>query len=211
MTLQDVKLRLRALFARRRVERELDEELAFHLERDMQKHTNEGLSRADAIARARARFGSIALAADECRDARGTALVDEGLHDIRFALRMFRRAPLAAATIVGTVALGLGLVAVVFSFFNVFMFRVDNVRNPEELFAVVRPTGFDEREGFTYPQYEAMRRETRVFSDMFATVFDIDSRIDGRMMAGALVTGNFFEVVGVDAALGRTLTPADDV
>ena len=74
----------------------------------------------------------------------------------------------------------------------------------------MRPTGFDEREGFTYPQYEALRRETNVFSDVFAMMHDIDSRIDGRMMAGTLVTGNFFQVVGVSAALGRTLTPADD-
>ena len=63
---------------------------------------------------------------------------------------------------------------------------------------------------FTRPQYEALRRETSVFSDAFAMLPDIDSRIDGRMMAGTLVTGNFFQVLGVGAALGRTLTPADD-
>ena len=63
---------------------------------------------------------------------------------------------------------------------------------------------------FTRPQYEALRRETSVFTDAFAMLPDIDSRIDGRMMAGTLVTGNFFQVLGVGAALGRTLTPADD-
>jgi predicted permease len=210
MTFQDLKLRVRALFARGRTERELTDELAFHLERETLKHIDGGMSPADAQARARARFGSISVAAEECRDARGTALVDNSIRDALFALRMFRRAPLAALTIVATVALGLGLVAVVFTFFNVFAFRVDRVPDPHELFAVVRPTGFDEREGFTYSQYEALRRETNVFSDVFAMLPDIDSRIDGRMMGGTLVTGNFFQAVGVSAALGRTLTPADD-
>ena len=63
---------------------------------------------------------------------------------------------------------------------------------------------------FTRPQYEALRRETNVFSDTFAMLPDIDSRIDGRMMSGSLVTGNFFQVLGVNAALGRTLMPGDD-
>jgi predicted permease len=210
MNFQDLKLRLRGLVARRGAERELDEELAFHLEREAQKLIDGGMEPREARDTARARFGSVPLAADECRDARGTALVDNGVRDVLFALRMFRRAPLAALTIVATVALGLGLVAVVFTFFNAFAFRVDRVPNPHELFAVVRPTGFDEREGFTYIQYEALRRETNVFSDVFAMMPDIDSRIDGRMMGGTLVTGNFFQAVGVSAALGRTLTPADD-
>ena len=141
MTLHDLKLRLRALIARRRTERELDEELAFHLERETQKHVSNGMSVEEARTRARARFGSPTVAADECRDARGTAFVDDCMRDVRYALRTFRRAPVAALTIVTTIALGLGLVAVVFTFFNRFVFRVDNVRNPDELFGVSRPAG----------------------------------------------------------------------
>ena len=211
MNFRDLKLRLHAVIARRRIERDLDEELSFHLERETQKHIANGLSPAEARARARARFGSVPLAADECRDARGTAFVDDCVRDILYAFRTFRRAPLAALTIVTTVALGLGLVAVVFTFFNIFMFRVDAVRNPGELFAVERPRDPDGNSvPFTLPQYEALRRETNVFSDPFAMLDDIDSRVDGRMMAGTLVTGNFFQALGVTAALGRALTPDDD-
>ena len=112
MNLRDLFLRIRALVAPRRVERELDEELAFHIERETQKHIAAGLSPADARARALARFGSVPLAADQCRDARGTGFVDDLARDILYAFRTFRRAPLAALTIVATVALGLGLVAV---------------------------------------------------------------------------------------------------
>ena len=73
MTWRDLRLRLRALLAPRRVERELDDELAFHLEMETRKHLATGLSVDDARARARTRFGSAAVAAEECRDARGTA------------------------------------------------------------------------------------------------------------------------------------------
>jgi predicted permease len=140
----------------------------------------------------------------------GTALLDAVVRDILYACRSFRRAPLVALTIVTTLALGLGLVAVVYTFLNAVIFRVDEVRNPHEMFAVERqPSANAEPERFTRSQYEALVRETGVFSDAFAMT-DIDSRIDGRRMEGSLVTGNFFHVLGVSAARGRTLTPSDD-
>src|ERR687897_2890149 len=136
MNLRDLFLRIRALVAPRRVERELDEELAFHIERETHKHIAAGLSAADARARARARFGPVPLAADQCRDARGIGVADDLIRDVLYAFRPFRRAPLAALTIVATVALGLGLVTAVFAVYGIFMLRVDAVRNPGELFAV---------------------------------------------------------------------------
>ena len=212
MKLRDLFLRVRALVAPRRVERELDEELAFHLERDTQKHIADGLSPEDARTRALARFGPVSLAADQCRDARGTAFVDDLVRDILYAFRTFRRAPLAALTIVATIALGLGLVAAVFTFYSMFFLRVDAVRNPGELFAVIRPTspGADSPAPFTRADYEALRRETSVFADVAAMVSGIETRIDGRPASPMLVTGNFFQLLGVHAALGRTLTPGDD-
>src|SRR5687767_12164928 len=138
MNFRDLRLRVRALISPRRAERELEEELAFHIERETQKLVASGLNVTEARARARARFGSPALVADECRDARGTAFIDTTARDVLYALRTFRRAPLAALTIVGTVSLGLGLVAAVFTFFNVFVFRVDTVPNLDLFFAVER-------------------------------------------------------------------------
>ncbi len=210
MNLRDLKLRARALFVPRRVERELNDELAFHLERETQKLIEHGLDPAEARVRAQARFGSVPLAADECRDARGTAFVDNTVRDILHAFRAFQRAPLVAFTIVSTVALGLGLVAVVFTFLNTFLFRVDVVPDLHQMFAVERPRTGDERTPFTRAQYDALRRETSVFTDAYAELPDLDTRIDGRMMAGTLVTGNFFQVLRVQAVLGRTLLPGDD-
>jgi len=213
MNLRDLLLRIRALVAPRRVERELDEELAFHIERETQKHIAAGLSPIQARARARTRFGPVPLAADQCRDARGIGFLEDLTRDIFYALRTFRRAPLSALTIVTTVALGLGLVAAVFTVYSVFMLRTDAVQNPSELFAVqmVQRTGpgTDPYVFFTRADYDAIRRETSVFSDAFA-IQDYAGPIEGRLARSAFVSGNFFQVLGVQAALGRPLLAEDD-
>jgi predicted permease len=130
--------------------------------------------------------------------------------DISYAFRSLRKSPLASLTIIVTVALGLGMVAAVFTFLNVLHFRVDNVPNIHELFGVERPRTADgDLVQLTRPVYESLRRETAVFTDVFAMVPETDSRVNGRTMSGSLVTGNFFQVLGVGAAQGRVLTPAD--
>jgi hypothetical protein len=151
----------------------------------------------------------------------GTALVDSVVRDVLYACRSFRRAPLAALTVVTTVALGLGLVAVVFTLLNAVIFRVDEVRNPHELFAVERQRSASaDPERFTRSQYESLVRETNVFSDAYA-IADIDSRIDaafaeasafanatadkrGKSAVGyKLVSPEFFSVLGIDIVRGR--------
>jgi putative ABC transport system permease protein len=212
MTPHDLKLRLRALVAPRRVERELTDELAFHIECETRKQIAEGVDAAEARRLALARFGPVPLAADQCRDERGISFFETLARDLRFALRTLRRAPLVALTVVSTIALGLGVVAVAFTFFNAFFFKVDAVRNPDELFAVERP----ERPGsrseipFTRLEYEDLRRETHVFTDVAAFRPSFPTRIDGRSAVGMFVSGNFFDMLGVAAARGRTLTPADE-
>jgi predicted permease len=211
MNLNDLCLRIRALVAPHRVERELDEELAFHLERETQRHVAAGLSPVQARTRALARFGPAALAADRCRDVRGTGFVDDVARDILYAWRTFRRAPLAALTIVATVALGLGLIATAFTLYSAFFLRRDAVQNASELVAVERSTrGSPDALSFTRAEYEAMRRETTVFTDVAAMLPPVRTRLDGRLVTGSLVSGNFFQTLGVRAALGRSLVPGDD-
>ncbi|MGH9310494.1 MAG: ABC transporter permease [Vicinamibacterales bacterium] len=133
------------------------------------------------------------------------------VRDLVYALRTFKRTPLVAFTIVSTVALGLGLVAVAFTMLNALLFRGDAVPDVHEMFAVERPRNSNgERESFERAQFDALRRETNVFTDAYGIVSDVDSRLDGRRMSGTFVTGNFFQVVRVNAAIGRALTPADD-
>jgi hypothetical protein len=182
MNLRDLWLRFRGLVARHRVERELDDELSFHIERETQKQIAAGLSPEAARSAARARFGSVSLAADECRDARGTAGFDAVAQDVHYAFRTFRRAPLAALTIVATVAVGLGLVAVVFTVFSTFFLRPDAVRNPGELFAIERPPapGSDAVFPFTIAEYDALRHEAGAYIEPFAMLRPVRARVDGR-------------------------------
>ena len=211
MNLRDWKLRGRALFSSKQVERELDDELSFHIERETQKLVDDGMSPVEARRTALKRFGPVPLAADECRDARGTALVDSTVKDVAYAIRSFFRTPIVSATIVVTVAVGLGVVTVLFSILNIFLFRVDHVPDIHEMFTVQRPDDANgERPNFTRPQFETMLRETNVFAGAYAEQNDIDTRIDGRMMSVTLVTGDAFRVFGVRAAAGRALLPTDD-
>jgi predicted permease len=210
MTFSDLKLRLRALLRPNRVEQELDDELAFHIEREARKLIDDGMAPAEARARAQARFGPTALAADECRDERGTALIDNTIRDVQYALRTFARAPLAALTIVVTVAIGLGVVAVLFTVLNALIFRVDQVPDIDEMYAVERTQASEGPSPLTRTTYDAMRSDTQAFAGLYATVPDIDLHVDGRRMAVTLVTGNFFEVVRVNPRMGRALVPADD-
>ncbi len=211
MGFRDITLRLRALVAPTRAERDLHDELAFHVEREAKKLIDDGVPAGEARVRAHARFGSVTVAADQCRDERGTAFIDNTVGDIQYALRTFRRAPLTSFTIVVTVAIGLGVVAVLFTILNTFLFRADQVPDVTAMYAIERPRlANGDRSPFTRPRFEALRTETSVFAGTYAALPDIDLRVDGRMMAVTLVSGNFFQVVGVNAVMGRTLSPADD-
>jgi predicted permease len=145
------------------------------------------------------------------RGAARAVFVGDTVRDIFYALRTFKRAPLVVFTIVSTVALGLGLVAVAFTVLNALLFRVDAVPDVDAMFAVERPqTSAGERQRFTRAQFDALRRETDVLTDAYAELSQVDSRIEGRLVFGTFVTDNSFQVVRVSAARGRTLTPADD-
>src|SRR5690606_27522833 len=83
--------------------------------------------------------------------------------------------------------------------------------DPYELYGVERQrSAVAQPEVFTRPRYEALMRETDVFTDAFATTPDVLAWIDGVRREGRLVTGNFFGVLGVSAARGRAMTPSDD-
>jgi predicted permease len=205
-----VASRWRSVLFRNRRELDLRDELQFHLEREAERLEAGGMAPAAARRTALHTFGAVEPTKEACRDARGTSLIDAAVRDTRYTWRAVRRAPLAAVTIVATVGLGLGLVAVVFTILNAVLFRVDEVRNPYELFAVQRQgAGEDEAGTFTRSQYESLLAETSAFSGGFA-MRSADAWSEGTRMEGALVTGNFFQVLGVSALRGRTFTSDDD-
>lgn len=200
-----------ALVRSRQMDRDIDDEIASHLAEAKEEYIQQGLSPEDAHWAALRSFGGITQTKEVYGQVRSFTWFEDLKRDVLYAFRTFRRAPLAAFTIVATVALGLGLVAAVFTFFNAFL-REDAVQHPGELFVVAWLTGpgADSSVPFTHAEYEALRRETRVFTDVAASARSTETRIDGHGLVGILVTGNFFHVLGVQAVLGRTLTPADD-
>src|ERR1041384_1296106 len=104
----DLKYRLRALFRRSAVERELADELRFHLERDVEEEERAGPPRGEALRQARLAFGAVEAAKQEIRDGRGTLLLETTLRDVRYALRGLRARPAFTAGVVLTLGLGIG-------------------------------------------------------------------------------------------------------
>src|SRR5262249_40674614 len=115
MSAQDLWLRLRALVFHRRIERELHEELDFHVEMQTRRHVAPGLGAEEARRLARAQFGSTALVEDQVRDARGIRFLETLAQDVRYGVRLMRRAPAFTAAAVVALAIGIGAVSTVFA------------------------------------------------------------------------------------------------
>lgn len=160
MNWNDLLLRLRALFSRRRVERELHEELAAHLELQARKYAQAGMSMEEASQRARRDFGALENAKEECRDRRGITWLSDVAQDLRYALRGFRRAPGFTGLIIFMLAAGMGANLATFSVMDAILLRMLPVKDPASLFRMVRANGNSNNAGGdagSYVIYQEMR------------------------------------------------------
>jgi len=215
--------RLRALFRRSPMEAELDEELRAHFEYQVRKYVRSGLSPEEARRRARLEFGGLDQVKEECRDARGVSLIETMIQDLRYGLRFLGKSPGFTAVAVVTLALGIGANTAVFSVVNAVMLRMLPVQEPDRLVQI----GFQGKHGgesfvgesFSYPLFKELRQHNRVFTDMSA--FDYWDSFDGHLansdsaavggaIKGQVVSANFFSLVGVNAAIGRTFAPDEE-
>jgi predicted permease len=224
----------RSIIHRQRVEREMSDELRFHLERRaedlMARHA---LSRDEAFRHARIEFGSVERYKEEGRQARGLRLLDELRGDLRFAARTFRKNPAFSLAAIATLALGIGANTAVFSAIDTVLFKDLPVKNPAELVAfnwVYTPnamlgpysgsgrrdpvTNQQTRMSFSYRTFEKFQAQSRTLSDVFAfdemTTLNVVADNQAEVASRQLVTGGYFAGFGVPAALGRTILPADD-
>ncbi len=200
-------LRLRSLFRRSVVERELDEEIRLHLEQQTQENLARGMTREQARVSALRAFGGVDQRKEECQDARGVRLIEDFAADLRYGLRMLRRAPGFTIVAVLSMALGIGANTAIFSLLDTLLLKPLPVHAPEQLF-VLRGTAH-------YPMYQTVRQQNRWFMDLFATSgvskldVDVGDAVPERASV-SLVTGSYFSVLGVQPLLGRTFTTADD-
>jgi predicted permease len=119
----DVRYRLRALFRRADLDRELDAELEFHIARDAEARERRGIPAAEARRQARLAFGSVANVSAQSREARGTAFIESVIQDTRYALRGFAARPVFAIGVALTLALGIGANATMFGIVDRLLFR----------------------------------------------------------------------------------------
>lgn len=209
--LSDVILRLRALFRGRAVDREIDEELRFHVERQIESHRKAGLGEIEATRQARLDFGGVDQIKEEYRDALGVRMLGDLGRDLRIAVRSLRATPIVTAVAILSLALAIGANTAIFSILNGLVLRTLPVREPERLVLVsdvpTRPRAW------SYPLWEQIRQRPELFDGSAAWSafrFNLASGGETQFIDGVYTSGTFFDTLGVRAVLGRTFSEADD-
>ena len=190
--------RLRQWIGRRQFEADLAEEIRIHREMEHDYRAAGGEGRF---------FGSEALALEQSREAWGFAWLNSFAQDVRYAWRGIRRAPGFALTVIGTIGLGLGINTTLFTVVNTYIFRAIAVYEPHSLYEV----WWESRDGTwsaTWSQFQALRRENHVFTDV-AAYGRLFTPLDGRPAIGQEVSGNYFGLLSPGAYLGRLIEPGD--
>jgi predicted permease len=215
--LNRLRLRLRALFHRAEMERELDEELRFHLEKEIEQNLARGMTAEEARLAALCNFGGIERVKEESRDVRGVRFVEEFWEDLRYGTRMLRKNPGFTLVVIVMLSLGIGANTAIFSLINAALLRTLPVKDPQQVvfFIVARPQGIGT--GFSYPLFEQFNENHHSFTGMIAANSAGQMRLTESASSGQVevvqagrVSGNFFSMLGVAAVAGRTLTEADD-
>ena len=221
-----LRLRLRSLLRRRRLEDDLDDEIRFHLEKKQEDLRASGLDAAEAGFAARREFGNLLLIKETNRDQWTFPTLESVWQDFRFGARLLWRNKAFAAA--GTLSLALGIAAntSVFMLIDAVMFEKLPVRNPDELVVLnwtgrtyntymTNASGKDNRMNvFTYEAFEQFREGSTLLERVFAftpmhrTAVALRDRTE--LVQGLLVSGEFYEGMGVQPLLGRLLSGPDD-
>jgi predicted permease len=190
--------------------RDIDRELAFHVGERADDLVAAGMTRELAEHEARRRFGNYGAQKEKTRDAGIFTWLDAMIDDTRYAIRMLRHSPAFTLVTVLSLALGIGANTAIFTLINAVMLRSLPVAHPEELVQLTMPGG---QQSFTNPVWEQIRDNQKTFSGAFAYStmrFNLVTSGEVRYAAGNLVSGDYFRTLGVQPALGRLLSVADD-
>jgi predicted permease len=217
------------LFARKRLEMELDKELRFHFETQVADKVRGGVSESEARRLTRLEFGGIDQIKEDCRESRGTMGLESTVQDVRYGLRQLGRSPGFAVTVLFTLALGIGANAAIFTLVNAILLHNLPVTDPRTLIRIGdkndccisdqwNDTG--DYSLFSTDTYSMFRTSLSQFEDLAATASfygggPLTVRRAGpdtvaKSMVGTFVSGNYFRVFGLSPAAGRFFMDADD-
>ncbi|HEV3276676.1 MAG TPA: ABC transporter permease [Terriglobia bacterium] len=227
--------RLRSLVGRSAQENELNDELRFHLEMKIDQNIAAGMSPDEARYAARRAFGNAGLKREEARTMWGWNWLEHLGQDLRYGLRAMRQSPGFTAVAVLSLALGIGANTAIFSLVDAVLLKTLPVQDPQRLVALswaskgwpegvlnglsgsMYPDGAGRNvsPSFSYPLYEQLRSQNHVFSNVLAmsgnsSELNVGYRGEPGRANGQLVSGTFFDTLGVLPALGRSLSPDDD-
>src|SRR5829696_2439084 len=206
--------RLAGVVGRARRDRELAEELEGHLRFVIEDNLRSGMTPGEARRLALVKLGGAAQTMEECRRQRGLPLIETFIKDLRFGLRRLAKSPGFTSVAVISLTLGIGANTAIFSLLNTALLRPLPVERPEQIVSLANAAGARGLPAFSYPNYKDLRdRSGDIFDGLYAYRFaplSVSHEGTSERLWGYVVTGNYFEVLGVKAALGRVLTPDDD-
>jgi predicted permease len=220
--------RLSGLFLRRKLERDMEDEIRSHLDMQIDDNQRQGMSPNEAQYAALRKFGGVEQVKEVYRARRGLPVVETTLQDLRYGLRMLLKHKGFTVVAVLTLALGIGANTAVFTLINALLLRPLPVKNPHELVVVkainARDHGAQTKGGsawnfISFPMYRDLRARQEVFTDILASSSGRSVRLSIPARTGTveldnvqttLVTANYWSVLGVEPALGRFFTDDED-
>jgi predicted permease len=210
-TLKRLVARIWNFSAGRRGDARLHEEIEAHIAMQAEDNVRAGMPPAEARRQAVLKLGAVEAIREQYLAEEGLPLLEHLLQDLRYALRQLRKSPGFAATAVITLALGIGANAVVFSVLNALVLRPLNVDQPGRLFAVEHKEHASYMQ--SYPDYIDYRDDNRTFSGM-ASYETVDVAVvigtSAAKSYGYLASGNYFDTLGVQPAVGRFFHASDE-
>jgi len=201
------------LFYRGRREREFAEELESHLALHIEDNLRAGMSPEEARRQAQIKLGGVTFTQELHREQRGLPMLETLLQDLRFGVRMLRKNPGFSLIAILTLALGIGANTAIFSLVNTVLLRPLPIAEPERVFEIMPLYQGLDMGAYSHPLYRDLRDQNTVLSGFAACTFAPMSLSRGdrnERLWGYLVSGNYFETLGVQAAQGRLFTLADD-
>jgi putative ABC transport system permease protein len=202
-----------ALFHRSRVEREMDEELRAHIENRAGDLERAGVSRAEALRRARLEFGGYQRFKEECREASSAHFLGTLLQDMRFGFRVLRKSPGFTTIAVLTLALGIGANTAIFTIVDAVLVRPLPYKDPSQLTMLWETEPELPAAPVTGPDYQDWKTMAHSFQSMAAgteATFNLTGSGEPLRVEGFSVAPNMFDLLGVHAALGRTFLDGED-